>query len=638
MGSAAVTEAMEAYARTLATLGLDAEALALGSRGTLASPPAEGAPRIQALPCLTGDEARGDEVRLQALLGEGGMGQVFAAEQVSLQREVAVKRVRPGDAGRDALLREALVTGRLEHPGIVPVHLLGQTPEGAPLFVMKRVEGVTWAEALASAEVTRRLSGAVEANAVLDFHLEVLARVCSAVAFAHARGVLHRDLKPENVMLGAFGEVYVMDWGLAVALREDAVLPLAATQRSVVGTPSYMAPEMALGDGSALSERTDVFLLGAVLYHVLTGRPPYAGLSVLSTLTMAHACSPDPLPAETPDALSRLCREAMAAAPQERPQSVEAFREALMDCRRHAGSNALAEATDRRNERLAELGRTLSVDASASAVHAARVLYAECRFGYQQALVAWPENQVARDGLRRAVTAMLEVELRHHNLDAATLLLLDLPAPADAALAARVDALRARRDEEARRTRALERLADDHSLVAESAWRARVAMVLAVFWSALSVVVAWAHRTEWLVVTPRIATAFVTVFALMMLVAQRVMVRRALANEVMRRMMLAATIGNWFMVVYWAVTWHLDLALAPANALYMLMIGCGWSLVGAVLDRQLIGTGMVFAVAGLATAARPAWGIELFGLAVLLGLLHVGRVWRRLGEPKAPQA
>lgn len=629
--------AIEAYAQTLATLGLDAGALALGSRGTLATAPLEGAPRVQSLPYLTGDATRADEVRLQALLGEGGMGQVFAAEQVSLQREVAVKRVRPGDAGRDALLREALVTGRLEHPGIVPVHLLGQTPEGAPLFVMKRVEGVTWAEALASPEVMQRLSGPVDAQAALDSHLEVLARVSSAVAFAHARGVLHRDLKPENVMLGAFGEVYVMDWGLAVALREDAVLPLASEQRAVVGTPSYMAPEQALGDGRALSERTDVFLLGAILYHILSGRPPYAGLSVLSTLTLAHACSPEPLPVGTPEALARLCRHAMAPAPQDRPQSVEAFREALMDCRRHAGSSALAEATDKRNARLAELGGTLGADAPASAVHAARVLYAECRFGYQQALVAWPENAEARDGLQRAVSAMLEVELRQRNVEAATLLLLDLPEPVDGALVARVDTLRAERDAETRRTRALERLADDHSLVAEAAWRARVALVLAVFWSALSVVVAWAHRTEWLVVTPRIATAFVTVFALMMLVAQRVMVRRARANEVMRRMMLAATIGNWFMVVYWAVAWHLDLALAPANALYMLLIGSGWSLVGAVLDRQLIWTGIIFASAGLAIAALPAWGIELFGLAVLFGLLHVVRVWRRLEAPAAAQ-
>jgi hypothetical protein len=158
--------AIEAYAQTLATLGLDAGALALGSRGTLATAAVEGAPHVQSLPYLTGDATRADEVRLQALLGEGGMGQVFAAEQVSLQREVAVKRVRPGDAGRDALLREALVTGRLEHPGIVPVHLLGQTPEGAPLFVMKRVEGVTWAEALAMTGAASTVAAAITRGVV----------------------------------------------------------------------------------------------------------------------------------------------------------------------------------------------------------------------------------------------------------------------------------------------------------------------------------------------------------------------------------------------------------------------------------------------------------------------------------------
>ncbi len=625
-------QAVEAFAQTLATLGLDAERLVADDHGTLTHSADEGPTLVATLPCLSGEAGRADEVRLQTLLGEGGMGQVFAAEQVSLQREVAVKRVRPGVTGREALLREALVTGRLEHPGIVPVHILGQTPDGAPLFVMKRVEGITWRDALSSPEAVERLCGSGSPAAVLDFHLDVLARVASAVAFAHARGVLHRDLKPENVMLGGFGEVYVMDWGLAVALRADAVLPLAAGQRAVVGTPSYMAPEMAVGNGAALSERSDVFLLGAVLYHVLAGRPPYHGATLLSTLTEAHLCTPTPLPEGTSEALARLCRHAMARDPKDRPESVEAFREALMDCRRHAGSSALSQATDARNERLAQLVPRVLEGATEADVHAARVLYAECRFGYQQALSAWPENTAARAGLTRAVEAMLEIEIARRNLDAASLLLLDLPQPPDPAFVARVDALRAARDEAERRTQALERLADDHDLNAEAAWRARVTRVVALVWSGLSVLVAWAHHSERLIVTPRVATAFITVYSLMMLGVQWLMVRRARANLVMRRMMLAATLGNVFMVLHWAIAWALDVPLIPAHALYMLWVGCGWCLVGAALDRQLIVTGLAFALGGLATMAFPVLAIEFFGLAVLFGLLHAVRVWGRIGD------
>jgi hypothetical protein len=625
-------QAVEAFAQTLATLGLDAERLVADERGTLTHSVDEGPTLVATLPCLSGESGRADEVRLQTLLGEGGMGQVFAAEQVSLQREVAVKRVRPGGTGREALLREALVTGRLEHPGIVPVHILGQTPDGAPLFVMKRVEGITWRDALAAPEAVERLCGSASPQAVLDFHLDVLARVASAVAFAHARGVLHRDLKPENVMLGGFGEVYVMDWGLAVALRADAVLPQAAAERAVVGTPSYMAPEMAVGNGAALSERSDVFLLGAMLYHVLAWRPPYHGATLLSTLTEAHLCTPAPLPEGTSEALSRLCRHAMARDPQDRPESVEAFREALMDCRRHAGSSALSQATDARNERLVALVPRAVEGGTEADVHTARVLYAECRFGYQQALSAWPENTAARAGLTRAVEAMLEIELARRNLDAASLLLLDLPQPPDPAFVARVDALRAARDEAERRTQALERLADDHDLNAEAAWRARVTRVVALVWSGLSVLVAWAHHSERLIVTPRVATAFITVYSLMMLGVQWLMVRRARANLVMRRMMLAATLGNGFMVLHWAVAWALDVPLIPAHALYMLWVGCGWCLVGAALDRQLIVTGLAFALGGLATVAFPVLAIEFFGLAVLFGLLHAVRVWGRIGD------
>ncbi len=261
----------------LKTLDAPPEPLATEPGETLPASSATPWPR-PSLPLLrTADVAEVTaDVRVSTLLGEGGMGRVLAAEQVALGREVAVKVVRDGGraADVDALLREALIAARLEHPNVVPVHLLGRGEDGAPIFVMRRIEGVPWSDVLRDAAAAPGMFA--DARDPLEMHLRVLLEVCGAVQFAHARGILHRDLKPENVMLGAFGEVYVVDWGIALNLADDPRLPRIADARGVVGTPAYMAPEMALGDAAALSPRTDVYLLGAVLHRVLTGAPPHA--------------------------------------------------------------------------------------------------------------------------------------------------------------------------------------------------------------------------------------------------------------------------------------------------------------------------------------------------------------------------
>ena len=165
-------------------------------------------------------------------------GAALSAEQVALRREVAVKVLRPGaePPASGHLLREALVAGRLEHPNIVPIYLLGRTPEGAPLFVMRKIAGVPWSEVLGDPSRAPAFFARAAKDA-LAFHLSIFTRVCEAVHFAHARGVLHRDLKPDNVMLGGYGEVYLVDWGLAVALEDDGVLQPARAATTLAGTP-----------------------------------------------------------------------------------------------------------------------------------------------------------------------------------------------------------------------------------------------------------------------------------------------------------------------------------------------------------------------------------------------------------------
>jgi serine/threonine-protein kinase len=225
-------------------------------------------------------------------LGHGGMGVVYRAFDPDLQRRLVVKVLREDHKGRSDLehrfLEEAQLTAQLQHPGIAPVHEVGRLADGRPFFAMKLIQGRTLAERLrARRDVTDGRTA----------WLAVFAQVCQAVAYAHSRGVLHRDLKPSNIMVGAFGEVQVVDWGLAKVLRrggegqvsaagpEPATIATVRTQAagwssqagSVLGTAAFMAPEQAEGDVEQLDERCDVFGLGGILCVILTGAPPYEG-------------------------------------------------------------------------------------------------------------------------------------------------------------------------------------------------------------------------------------------------------------------------------------------------------------------------------------------------------------------------
>ena len=186
-------------------------------------------------------DVAGTRYELVSILGRGGMGVVYLARDTVLDREVALKIVE-GSAGDT---NEARILARLEHPGIVPVHDFGQLPDGRLFYAMKRVRG-------------DRLDRWMAAPHDLPERLGVFLRVCDAVAFAHAHGVIHRDLKPENVMVGEFGEVLVLDWGVARQMQ------IAECKLQIVGTAEFMAPEQARGDAT-VDHRADVYALGAML-------------------------------------------------------------------------------------------------------------------------------------------------------------------------------------------------------------------------------------------------------------------------------------------------------------------------------------------------------------------------------------
>ena len=247
-------------------------------------------------------------------IGRGGMGTVYSAFDNALGREVAIKigNALPSTELQARLTREARVLARLEHPGIVPVHDFGLLADGRPFYVMKRVEG-------------RTLGALIAAAPLLAERLRIFERVCEAVAFAHAHGIIHRDLKPENVMVGTFGEVMVMDWGVARVANEErppaqgtataAVVRNAAetSAGTVVGTPGFMAPEQAR-QILDVDQRADVYALGAMFAMMLTGRPP-SGDAAAAIRDLDGDVA-------VPAALKSICRCALSPAPSDRYSSV----------------------------------------------------------------------------------------------------------------------------------------------------------------------------------------------------------------------------------------------------------------------------------------------------------------------------
>ena len=227
--------------------------------------------------------------RVARRIGKGGMGEVMLARDEQVGRDVAIKRMRaadPTDRQVTRFLREASIQGRLEHPAIVPVHEIGRDTDNLPFFAMKKLTGITLAEILADKANGRDSQSKIgkEARFTLQQILRAFVEVCLAVEFAHVRGVVHRDLKPDNIMLGDFGEVYVLDWGVAKIAGEhdDDFTDVDSTGGSgehatqvgtTIGTPGYMAPEQIRGISNQIDGQTDVYTLGCLLFEILAGEP-----------------------------------------------------------------------------------------------------------------------------------------------------------------------------------------------------------------------------------------------------------------------------------------------------------------------------------------------------------------------------
>ena len=396
-------------------------------------------------PLAAGERREAGKYVVQGELGRGGVGSVHKGHDQDLGRDVALKflheKYRRDPALLHRFVEEAQIGGQLQHPGIVPVYDLGMV-DGKPFFSMKLVKGQTLAKKLADRE-----SIAADRR---EF-LVIFEDVCQTLAYAHARGVVHRDLKPANIMIGSFGEVQVVDWGMgkvlqhggvadeAFAAKKQAALSVIETVRSaghgsqsivgsVMGTPAYMPPEQARGDVEAMDERSDVFALGAILCEILTGAPPYVGepdelisMAAMGKTGDAHArlaaCGAEPEMVE-------LATRCLMPAPAARPKSAAVVAEvvhqhlAAAEARVHEARVEAAEAEGR----AAALKRTQVLGAGLLAAIAAGLLLslwfwreadrAAASEGVARA-EAEASAEVARENERRAVeqTAIAEREL-----------------------------------------------------------------------------------------------------------------------------------------------------------------------------------------------------------------------------------
>ncbi len=274
-------------------------------------------------------------LRIFPELGRGGMGRIHPATDRNLLRHVALKRLDRELAQvpmyKDGFIAEAQMTGQLEHPNIVPVHELAVSDEGVPYFTMKLVQGINFDAWLRDPE---HELGSTER---LQEGLEIFLKVCDAVAYAHHRGVIHRDLKPENIMVAGFGQVYLMDWGLARLTKTRPASGARAQMeaKGAVGTPTFMAPEQARGNPEEMDERSDVFGLGAILYEIISGRMPYGpSMNVDYVLAQAVAGKIVPIDQATlgigvSKRIRSIVEKATKAEPSERYQSVVELQEAV---------------------------------------------------------------------------------------------------------------------------------------------------------------------------------------------------------------------------------------------------------------------------------------------------------------------
>ena len=430
---------IEGLQSSVARAGIDAD-VTLGGDGAAAGPVRSGQKSVKELLVQRGKS--GERYLVESEIARGGMGAVLRAVDCDIRREVAVKYLlKQADARNKArFVEEAQITGQLEHPNIPPVHELGVDSQKRVFFAMKMVRGRSLAQVLDELRKNPKSS-----EWPLSRLLTVFVNICNGLAYAHARGVIHRDLKPANIMVGDFGEVYVMDWGLAkvldgqqrsaaaVAGPAPSAIPLSgsspgkvATSRedadltqegAVLGTPAYMPPEQAMGKIDAIDQRSDIYSLGAILYEILTLQAPVnkedGYLAVLMRVSEGQIEVPEKRNPKRgiPRELSAIAMKALAKEPGKRYQTVEALRK---DIERFQEGRSVSAKDDTKWEMLWKFAKR-NKGFSAGAVMTVAVLFFSLFFigkaylATNSAYAAFQKEQDEKDRrTKKAVPAFVE--------------------------------------------------------------------------------------------------------------------------------------------------------------------------------------------------------------------------------------
>lgn len=619
--------------RTWQTMGLEDQPVDQARTLTMrdSPPPCVGAPGelVEQLPRLLRQSDRDTmpELQVKGTLGEGGMGLVELAEQLSVGREVAVKKVRDDARSQRStlvLLREGWTTGLLEHPNIVPIYTLGRDDDDEPVIVMKKIEGTSWLEII---DDPRRAPDAFEADDPVALHVEILIQICNAVHYAHSRGIIHRDLKPENVMLGEFGEVYLLDWGIAVSLREDPSGRLASAKdvTKPAGTPAYMAPEMVATEGAELGVYTDVFLLGAMLYEALTGEPPYSGTTLFAIMLRAHDCDPPQFDATVPPELAAICRRAMARNPEDRFPSARALREALTDYRRRRQSRRLAEQGD---ERLEEMRALLERDKNGDDIDESELYrtFGECRFAYEQSLEISTDNAHATDGLQTALETMANRALERDAHKAASLLISDFPRP-QPEFERRLDDLEDALAERRQDYEELQQIRHDVDVDVGRRGRAIFIFTMGMVWTGFAVALAVAMEFDAIVLSPPLMFAHIVAITGVVGAVTYLGRERFFENELNRRMLLSILAISACATVYRGMIWIMDLSPEPSISIEMMMYGMAASVLAVAFERRLFYVAASWTVTALVGALWPDWLYWSFAAACALTVAFPMWMW-----------
>lgn len=570
------------------------------------------------------------------VLGQGGTAIVTAAMQHSLDREVAVKALladKDTPAARLSLVREAKLLSQLDHPGVVPVHFIAPDDGGAPQLVMKRVDGLRWTELIDQpkrfAEVGRTRPAQVE-------HIRILIRVCEALQYAHTLGVLHRDIKPDNVMVGQHGQVWLMDWGMAVAWKApaDAWLRMAADTRRVSGTPGYLAPEMALAVGTEIGPRTDVYLLGATLHEVLTGAPRHERKDLVEMLQAAVLSKPYTYDDSVPAALAQIANKACSRFASRRFGAASEMLQALIEYDEDRSARRIAE--DAR-----DLASVLLKDIDSQGYHTGHSRRIdEVRLTYIQALRLAPNNSEIRVSLQEFLASLIRRALSAGALEVAERSAASLPEP-DSDLQEQIRRLRSERADQSAEFQALR---DLHDLTTRGRRRQQyflgVAVASGVWFAGVELGV---HRGWWesshitLILSFSSITAFFGIFGARWIPSEtlsqgNVLLRRALMLRIASA--VPFFLGAWALGASVSTTTGLQMLL-QANHIWLVTL----MFVGTVRLKEAttrsIQAGLCYAAASALTFLIPAYPFLWFGLGSGAAQLCLGLRDHHLRAPES---